>query len=164
MSEEGVLLSGEDLGWEQGPQWALPRLSPTLMCSPSPLQDHDSTEEGTAKPLMSLEVSPVLKEEVAEETGEKLEPGVAEQLEELGTEEQEEDQEPYEEPNNLGDPAVMKAVQSKPTLEVMCERRGRGPTPGQQAEGLVGSCCFPFHPHTCQPCPTEAPGGSLVPA
>ncbi|XP_055675056.1 protein PAT1 homolog 2 isoform X3 [Falco peregrinus] len=106
--------------------------------------DHDSTEEGTAKPLMSLEVSPVLKEEVAEETGEKLEPGVAEQLEELGepqeeggmeldaeqicseleeeeeelgTEEQEEDQEPYEEPNNLGDPAVMKAVQSKPTLE-----------------------------------------------
>ncbi|XP_040458191.1 protein PAT1 homolog 2 isoform X2 [Falco naumanni] len=106
--------------------------------------DHDSTEEGTAKPLMSLEVSPVLNEEVAEETGEKLEPGVAEQLEELGepqeeggmeldaeqicseleeeeeelgTEEQEEDQEPYEEPNNLGDPAVMKAVQSKPTLE-----------------------------------------------
>ncbi|XP_062439677.1 protein PAT1 homolog 2 isoform X2 [Rhea pennata] len=45
-----------------------------------------------------------------------------EEEEELGAEEQEEEQEaeeePYEEPNDLGDPAVMRAVQSKPTLEL----------------------------------------------
>ncbi|KAM6257295.1 protein PAT1 homolog 2 isoform 2-T2 [Porphyrio hochstetteri] len=40
-----------------------------------------------------------------------------EEEEELGTEEPEEDQQPCEEPNDLGDPAVMRAVQSKPTLE-----------------------------------------------
>ncbi|KAM7103689.1 protein PAT1 homolog 2 isoform 2-T2 [Ciconia maguari] len=108
--------------------------------------DRDSTEEDAAKPLMPPETSPELAEAVAEETeaGEELGSGVAEQLEELGepqgeggmeleveqvvseleeeeeelgTEEQEEDQDPSEEPNNLGDPAVMRAVQSKPTLE-----------------------------------------------
>ncbi|KAM6119191.1 protein PAT1 homolog 2 [Pterocles gutturalis] len=106
--------------------------------------DRDSTEEGTAKLLMPPETSPELAEAVREETkaGEEPGPGVAEQPEELGepqeeggegmeleveqvsseeeeleAEEQEEDQEPYEEPNELGDPAVMRAVQSKPTLE-----------------------------------------------
>ncbi|XP_063202268.1 protein PAT1 homolog 2 isoform X2 [Chroicocephalus ridibundus] len=108
--------------------------------------DRDSTEEDITKPLMPLEMSPELAEVVAEETeaGEELEPEVAEQPEELGepqeeggmeseveqvgseleeeeeelgTEEQEEDQEPCEEPNDLGDPAVMRVVQSKPTLE-----------------------------------------------
>ncbi|XP_075016704.1 protein PAT1 homolog 2 isoform X3 [Calonectris borealis] len=108
--------------------------------------DRDSTEEDTAKPLMPLDMSPELAEAVAEEpeAGEELGPGAAEQPEELGkpqeeggmepeveqvsseleeeeeelgTEEQEEDQEPCEEPNDLGDPAVMRAVQSKPTLE-----------------------------------------------
>ncbi|KAM6309156.1 protein PAT1 homolog 2 [Aegotheles albertisi] len=109
--------------------------------------DRDSTEEDVAKPLVPLEMSPELPEAVAEETeaGEDLGPGATEQLEklgepqeeggmeleveqvgseleeeeeeELGTEEQEEDQEPCEEPNDLGDPAVMRAVQSKPTLE-----------------------------------------------
>ncbi|NWW47396.1 PATL2 protein, partial [Pedionomus torquatus] len=107
--------------------------------------EQDSTED-TVKPLMPLEMSPELAEVMGEETeiGEELEPGVIEQLEklgelqeeggmllevkqvgseleeeeeELGSEEQEEDQEPFEEPNNLGDPAVMRAVQSKPTLE-----------------------------------------------
>ncbi|NXU22672.1 PATL2 protein, partial [Thalassarche chlororhynchos] len=108
--------------------------------------DQDSTEEDAAKPLMPPEMSPELAETVAEGTkaGEEPGPGAAEQPEELGepqeeggmepeieqvsseleeeeeelgTEEQEEDQEPGEEPNNLGDPAVMRAVQSKPTLE-----------------------------------------------
>ncbi|KAM6303671.1 protein PAT1 homolog 2 isoform 2-T2 [Podargus strigoides] len=107
--------------------------------------DGDSTEEDTTKSLMPPETIPELAEVVAEETkaGEELGPGAAEQLVELGepqeegvmelevelvsseleeeeeleTEEQEEDQEPCEEPNDLGDPAVMRAVQSKPTLE-----------------------------------------------
>ncbi|NWR60805.1 PATL2 protein, partial [Bucorvus abyssinicus] len=108
--------------------------------------DRDSTEENTTKPTMLPEMSPELSEMVAEETEamEDLESGATEQLEELGgfqeeggveleveqvgseleeeeeelgTEEQEEDQEPCEEPNDLGDPAVMRAVQSKPTLE-----------------------------------------------
>ncbi|NWI70201.1 PATL2 protein, partial [Todus mexicanus] len=105
--------------------------------------DRDSTEEDTAKLLMPPEVSPELAEAVAEETEamEEPRPEAAEELEEpqeegemelevdqigseleeeeeeLRTEEQEEDQEPCEEPNELGDPAVMKAVQSKPTLE-----------------------------------------------
>ncbi|KAM6352475.1 protein PAT1 homolog 2 isoform 2-T2 [Alca torda] len=108
--------------------------------------DRNSTEEDITKPLMPLEMSPELAEVVAEETEarEELEPEVADQPEELGepqeeggmeseveqvgseleeeeeelgTEEQEEDQEPCEEPNDLGDPAVMRAVQSKPTLE-----------------------------------------------
>ncbi|NXG63114.1 PATL2 protein, partial [Hemiprocne comata] len=101
--------------------------------------DRDYTEEDSTKPLVPLEMSPELVEVVAEETEarEELGPGVAEELgelqeeggmeleveqigseleeeeEELGTEDQEEDQEP----NDLGDPAVMRAVQSKPTLE-----------------------------------------------
>ncbi|XP_049667493.1 protein PAT1 homolog 2 isoform X2 [Accipiter gentilis] len=106
--------------------------------------DRDSTEEDTAKLLMPLEMNPELAEVVAEKTeaGEEPGPRAAEQLEELGepqeeggmeleveqvgsdleeeelgTEEQEEDQKPCEEPNDLGDPAVMRAVQTKPTLE-----------------------------------------------
>ncbi|XP_059680072.1 protein PAT1 homolog 2 isoform X2 [Gavia stellata] len=108
--------------------------------------DRDSTEEDATKPLMPLEMSPELAEVVAEETEVREEPGsgVIEQLEELGepqeeggmeleveqvgseleeeeedlgADEQEEDQEPCEEPNDLGDPAVMRVVQSKPTLE-----------------------------------------------
>ncbi|KAM9638991.1 protein PAT1 homolog 2 isoform 2-T2 [Morphnus guianensis] len=104
--------------------------------------DRDSTEEDAAKLLMPLEMNSELAEAVAEKTeaGEEPGPRAAEQLEELGepqeeggmeleveqvgseleeeeeelgTEEQEED----EEPNDLGDPAVMRAVQSKPTLE-----------------------------------------------
>ncbi|XP_052663380.1 protein PAT1 homolog 2 isoform X3 [Harpia harpyja] len=108
--------------------------------------DRDSTEEDAAKLLMPLEMNSELAEAVAEKTeaGEEPGPRAAEQLEELGepqeeggmeleveqvgseleeeeeelgTEEQEEDQEPCEEPNDLWDPAVMRAVQSKPTLE-----------------------------------------------
>ncbi|XP_061205864.1 protein PAT1 homolog 2 [Neopsephotus bourkii] len=99
--------------------------------------DRDSTEEGASK----LPMPPELAQAVAEETkaGEELGPEATEQLEELeepqeeggmelemeqvgseleeeeelGTEDQEEDQEP----SDLGDPAVMTAVQSKPTLE-----------------------------------------------
>ncbi|NXF70661.1 PATL2 protein, partial [Sclerurus mexicanus] len=100
--------------------------------------------EDTPKLLVPLKMSPEMAEVVAEETeaGEKRGPEVAEQLEELGepleeggteleqagseleeeeeelgTEEQEDEQEPCEEPSDLGDPAVMRAVQSKPTLE-----------------------------------------------
>ncbi|XP_009979156.1 PREDICTED: protein PAT1 homolog 2 [Tauraco erythrolophus] len=103
--------------------------------------DRDSTEEDATKPLMPAEMSLELAEVVAEETEEELGSGAAEQLEEpqeeggmepeveqdgseleeeeeeLGAEEQEKDEEPCEEPNDLGDPAVMRAVQSKPTLE-----------------------------------------------
>ncbi|XP_065498219.1 protein PAT1 homolog 2 isoform X2 [Caloenas nicobarica] len=103
--------------------------------------DRDSTEEDAAKLLMPPEMSPELAQAVAEETKDDLGPGAAEELgepqeeggmepevehvgseleeeeEELGTEEQEEEQELCEEPNNLGDPAVMRAVQSKPPLE-----------------------------------------------
>ncbi|XP_009867217.1 PREDICTED: protein PAT1 homolog 2 [Apaloderma vittatum] len=108
--------------------------------------DRDSAEEDTTKPRMPPELSPELAELVVQQTEarEELGPGAAEQLEELGdpqeeggmelgleqagsdleeeeedlgTEEQEENQEPCEEPNDLGDPAVMRAVQSKPTLE-----------------------------------------------
>ncbi|XP_069722932.1 protein PAT1 homolog 2 isoform X2 [Phaenicophaeus curvirostris] len=105
--------------------------------------DRDSTEEDAAKPLVPREMRPELVKAVAEETEVREEPGLgaAEQLEEpqeeggmepeveqvsseleeeeeeLGSEEQEEDQEPCEEFNDLGDPAVMRAVQSKPTLE-----------------------------------------------
>jgi len=124
------------------------------MCSPSHLQDRDSTEEDTAKSLMPPEMSPELAEVVAEETEVSEEPGpgaavqleelgelqeeagmeleveqvgseLEEEEEELGAEEPEEDQEPWEEPNDLGDPAVMRAGQSKPTLEVMHEWGGR---------------------------------------
>ncbi|OPJ85893.1 PAT1-like protein 2 isoform A [Patagioenas fasciata monilis] len=103
--------------------------------------DRDSTEENTAKLLMPPETSPELTQAVAEETKKDLAPGAAQELgepqeeggmepevehvgseleeeeEELGTEEQEEEQELCEEPDNLGDPAVMRAVQSKPSLE-----------------------------------------------
>ncbi|NXJ70745.1 PATL2 protein, partial [Rostratula benghalensis] len=108
--------------------------------------DRETTEEDIVKPLISLEMSPELASVMAEETetGEELEPGVVEQPEKLGelqqeggmdleaeqvgseleeeeeelaSEEQEEDHEPFEETNDLGDPAVMRAVQSKPTLE-----------------------------------------------
>ncbi|XP_074955852.1 protein PAT1 homolog 2 isoform X1 [Phalacrocorax aristotelis] len=104
--------------------------------------DRDSTEEDAAKPLMPLEMSPELAEVVAEEMEgrEEPRPGMAEQPEDLGEPQEEggmeleieqvgseleeeeeeletEDQEPCEEPNDLGDPAVMRAVQSKPTLE-----------------------------------------------
>lgn len=61
-----------------------------------------------------------------------------EEVEELGTEEQEEDQECFEEPSELGDPAVMRAVRSKPTLEVMCERTG-GPAAPPSIPTAVGS-------------------------
>ncbi|NXO04785.1 PATL2 protein, partial [Rhinopomastus cyanomelas] len=103
----------------------------------------DSVEENTANLVMLPETSPALTEAVAGEAVAMKEPGpgVAEQLEEtqeesgmeleaervsselmegeeeLRTEELEEDQEPCEEPNVLGDPAVMRVVQSKPTLE-----------------------------------------------
>ncbi|NXU51301.1 PATL2 protein, partial [Turnix velox] len=96
----------------------------------------DAPEEDLTKPLMALDLA-----NVKTEVGEELEPRAAEELgvpqdeggpeledewvgseweeeeEELGTEELQEDQEPCEEPNDLGDPAVMKVVQSKPTLE-----------------------------------------------
>ncbi|XP_074736542.1 protein PAT1 homolog 2 isoform X1 [Strix uralensis] len=100
--------------------------------------DRDSTEEDAAKPLMPPETSPELAKAVVEEieAGDELGLQVAEQLEELGEPQEdggmeleaeleeeeeelgtEEDQESCEEPNDLGDPAVMRAVQSKPTLE-----------------------------------------------
>ncbi|NWQ59686.1 PATL2 protein, partial [Neopipo cinnamomea] len=103
--------------------------------------DRDSTED-TPKLLVPRQTSPEVAEAVAEETeaGDELEPGTAEQSEklrkpqeeggteleaeqvgsELNEEEEElgtEEQEPCEEPSDLGDPAVMRAVQSKPTLE-----------------------------------------------
>lgn len=114
---------------------------------------------------MPPEMSPELTQAVAEETKEDLGPRAAEEPgepqeeggmepevehigseleeeeEELGTEEQEEEQEPCEEPDNLGDPAVMRAVQSKPSLEVTPEQRGRG--------SMAGG------PHTWVFCPTE---------
>ncbi|XP_065544288.1 protein PAT1 homolog 2 isoform X2 [Lathamus discolor] len=94
--------------------------------------DRDSTEEDTSKLAMPPEISPELAKAVAEETeaAEELEEpqeegqmeleqvgSELEEQEELDTEDQEEDQEPCEEPSDLGDPAVMTAVQSKPTLE-----------------------------------------------
>ncbi|KAM9515289.1 protein PAT1 homolog 2 isoform 3-T3 [Guaruba guarouba] len=104
--------------------------------------DRASTEEDTSKLPVPPEISPELTKAMAAETeaGEELRPQAAEELEEpqeevgmelemeqvgseleeeeeLGTEDQEEDQEPCEEPSDLGDPAVMTAVQSKPTLE-----------------------------------------------
>ncbi|KAJ7412272.1 Protein PAT1 2 [Pitangus sulphuratus] len=103
--------------------------------------DRDSTED-TLKLLVPRKTSPEVAEVVVEETevGDELGPGAAEQPEKLGEppeeggteleaeqvgselkEEEEElgteEQEPCEEPNDLGDPAVMRAVQSKPTLE-----------------------------------------------
>lgn len=153
---------------EQTPWWALPKHSLTLLCSPSPLQDRDSTEEDVPKLLVPPEISPEVAKALAEVTGRTaeqleelgepqeeggIEPEVEqgnsqleEEVEELGTEEQEEEQECFEEPNELGDPAVMRAVRSKPTLEVMCERRG-------------GVLLLPLHPHTCGSCPTEGTEG-----
>ncbi|NWX92559.1 PATL2 protein, partial [Nothoprocta ornata] len=104
--------------------------------------DHDSTEEDVAKALVLPEKSPELAgvEEAEEpapgaDEGQLLPPELGEprgegaleleaeqddyleEEEELDAEEPEEEQEPEEEPNDLGDPAVMRAVQSKPPLE-----------------------------------------------
>ncbi|RLW03627.1 hypothetical protein DV515_00006232, partial [Chloebia gouldiae] len=95
--------------------------------------DRDSTEEDVPKrvvPEISPEVAKALveasgraAEELAEEESgmepemEQVNSQLEEEIEELGTEEQEEDQECFEEPSELGDPAVMRAVRSKPTLE-----------------------------------------------
>ncbi|XP_005051711.1 PREDICTED: protein PAT1 homolog 2 isoform X3 [Ficedula albicollis] len=99
--------------------------------------DRDSTEEGVPKVLVVPEISPEVAkalveatgrtaeqlEELAEEEGgiepemEQVNSQLEEEVEELGTEEQEDDQECFEEPGELGDPAVMRAVRSKPTLE-----------------------------------------------
>ncbi|XP_030137476.4 protein PAT1 homolog 2 isoform X1 [Taeniopygia guttata] len=96
--------------------------------------DRDSTEEDVPKLLVVPEISPEAAkalveatgraaEELAEEEGgmepemEQVNSQLEEEVEELGTEEQEEDQECSEEPSELGDPAVMRAVRSKPTLE-----------------------------------------------
>ncbi|OXB81952.1 UNVERIFIED_CONTAM: hypothetical protein H355_004035 [Colinus virginianus] len=106
--------------------------------------DRDSAEEDASKTLVppgsSLElVEPEEQPQVAEgqspaeEQGEPQgEGGVETEAEQTGSEEEEEDedeeqeedeeqgveeQEDEEEPNDLGDPAVMRAVQGKPTLE-----------------------------------------------
>lgn len=98
--------------------------------------DRDSTEEDVPKLLVVPEISPdVAKalveatgraeqlEELAEEEGgvdpevEQVNSQLEEEVEELGTEEQEDDQECFEEPGGLEDPAVMRAVRSKPPLE-----------------------------------------------
>uniref|UniRef100_A0A8C9NQT4 PAT1 homolog 2 n=1 Tax=Serinus canaria TaxID=9135 RepID=A0A8C9NQT4_SERCA len=89
--------------------------------------DRDSTEEDVPKLLVVPEVATGRAaeqlEELAEEEGgmepemEQVSSQLEEEVEELGTEEQEEDQECFEEPSELGDPAVMRAVRSKPTLE-----------------------------------------------
>ncbi|XP_059714234.1 protein PAT1 homolog 2 isoform X3 [Haemorhous mexicanus] len=96
--------------------------------------DRDSTEEDVPKLLVVPEISPEVAkalveatgraaEQLAEEEGgmepemEQVSSQLEEEVEELGTEEQEEDQERFEEPSELGDPAVMRAVRSKPTLE-----------------------------------------------
>lgn len=98
--------------------------------------DRDSTEEDAAKTPVPPERSPELLEPEeqpqvvegqppTEEQGEPQgEGGTEPEAEQVGSEEEEEDeeqgveeQEDEEEPNDLGDPAVMRAVQSKPTLE-----------------------------------------------
>ncbi|XP_065589760.1 protein PAT1 homolog 2 isoform X2 [Cyrtonyx montezumae] len=100
--------------------------------------DRDSAEEDAAKTLLppgrSLElVEPEEQPQVAEgqptaeERGEPQgEGGMETEAEQTGSEEEEEEedeeqgveeQEDEEEPNDLGDPAVMRAVQGKPTLE-----------------------------------------------
>ncbi|NXJ08850.1 PATL2 protein, partial [Odontophorus gujanensis] len=100
--------------------------------------DRDSTEEDAAKTLVppgrSLElVEPEDQPQVAEgqptaeEQGEPQgEGGMETEAEQTGSEEEEEEedeeqgveeQEDEEETNDLGDPAVMRAVQGKPTLE-----------------------------------------------
>ncbi|XP_072201750.1 protein PAT1 homolog 2 isoform X2 [Excalfactoria chinensis] len=101
--------------------------------------DRSSTEEDATKTLVPPERSPELLEpeeclQVAEgqpPTEEQEEPrdegGMEPEAEQVGSEEEEEEEEDEEqgveeqadeeEPNDLGDPAVMRAVQSKPTLE-----------------------------------------------
>lgn len=99
--------------------------------------DRDSTEEDVPKLLVVPEISPEVAKALVEATGraaeqleklaeeeggmeaemEQVNSQLEEEVEELGTEEQEEDQECFEEPSELGDPAVMRAVRSKPTLE-----------------------------------------------
>ncbi|TRZ18276.1 hypothetical protein HGM15179_008834 [Zosterops borbonicus] len=97
--------------------------------------DRDSTEEDVPKLLVVPEISPEVAKALVEATGraaeqleelpeeeggmevEQVNSQMEEEVEELGTEEQEEDQECFEEPSELEDPAVMRAVRSKPTLE-----------------------------------------------
>ncbi|XP_042741658.1 protein PAT1 homolog 2 isoform X2 [Lagopus leucura] len=100
--------------------------------------DRDSTEEDATKTPAPPERSPELLEPEeqprvvegqppTEEQGELQGQGGTEaEAEQVGSEEEEEEeeeeqgveeQEDEEEPNDLGDPAVMRAVQSKPTLE-----------------------------------------------
>uniref|UniRef100_A0A8C3LUS3 mRNA decay factor PAT1 domain-containing protein n=1 Tax=Chrysolophus pictus TaxID=9089 RepID=A0A8C3LUS3_CHRPC len=99
--------------------------------------DRDSAEEDATKTLVPPERSPELLEPEeqsrveegqppTEEQGElRDEGGMEPEAERVGSEEEEEEdeeqgveeQEDEEEPNDLGDPAVMRAVQSKPTLE-----------------------------------------------
>ncbi|XP_031472062.1 protein PAT1 homolog 2 isoform X2 [Phasianus colchicus] len=99
--------------------------------------DRDSAEEDATKTLVPPERSPELLEPEeqsrvvegqppTEEQGElRGEGGMEPEAEQVGSEEEEEEdeeqgveeQEDEEEPNDLGDPAVMRAVQSKPTLE-----------------------------------------------
>ncbi|KAL2300490.1 hypothetical protein Nmel_013371 [Mimus melanotis] len=96
--------------------------------------DRDSTEEDVPKLLEVPEISPEVDkapadatgrtaEELAEEEGgidlevEQVNSQLKEEVEELGTEEQEDNQECSEELNELRDPAVIRAVRSKPTLE-----------------------------------------------
>ncbi|NXI05006.1 PATL2 protein, partial [Pachycephala philippinensis] len=101
--------------------------------------DRDSTEEAVPKLLVPPEISPEVAKALAEATGrtaeqleelgelqeeggiepemEQVNSQLEEEVEELGTEEQEEEQECFEEPSELGDPAVMRAVRSNPTLE-----------------------------------------------
>lgn len=83
--------------------------------------------------LMETEEEPQADEgqQPPEEQGEPQgEGGMEPDAEQVGSEEEEEqlgaEEEHEDEPNNLGDPAVMRAVQSKPTLEVMPEWGGRG--------------------------------------
>ncbi|XP_027322324.3 protein PAT1 homolog 2 isoform X1 [Anas platyrhynchos] len=95
--------------------------------------DRDSTEEDAVKTPVPLERSPELMETEEEPQADEGQPPPEEQgepqgeggmepdAEQVGSEEEEEqlgaEEEHEDEPNNLGDPAVMRAVQSKPTLE-----------------------------------------------
>ncbi|XP_015728189.1 protein PAT1 homolog 2 isoform X3 [Coturnix japonica] len=99
--------------------------------------DHNSTEEDATKTLVSPERStellgteePPQGAEGQPPTEEPEEPqdegGTEPEVEQVGSEEEEEEDEEQgaeeqvdeEEPNDLGDPAVMRVVQSKPTLE-----------------------------------------------
>ncbi|NWZ25449.1 PATL2 protein, partial [Asarcornis scutulata] len=95
--------------------------------------DRDSTEEDAVKTPVPLERSPELVETEEEPQADEGQPPPEEQgepqgeggmepdAEQVGSEEEEEqlgaEEEHEDEPNDLGDPAVMRAVQSKPTLE-----------------------------------------------